>query len=104
MLNLEENNGVDKRIASFVCSIGTTVNMNGTACYESVATIFLATMSLQRSLTIGDYVIISITSTLAGVGTAGVPSSGIMMMMIVLQSVGVDPSMITYVYPLDVIL
>ncbi|CAG0917498.1 unnamed protein product [Notodromas monacha] len=104
MYCLEKNNGVDERISSFVASLGATVNMNGTACYEAVAAIYLAGMSLERSLSVGDYIIISLTATLAGVGAAAIPSAGLVTMIMVLDSIGVDSSTIAFILPVDFIL
>ena len=104
MYCLEKNNHVDERISSFVASIGSTVNMNGTACYEGIAAIFLARMTLDRALTFGDYAVISIAATMAGVGAAGIPSAGLVTMVMVLNSIGVDPLSIGLIMPVDFIL
>ncbi|MFC1752544.1 dicarboxylate/amino acid:cation symporter [Thermoproteota archaeon] len=83
----EENLGVSKSIASFVLPLGATVNMNGTALYEGVCALFVA-QAYGITLTFGNYFTIILTSTLAAVGTAGVPGAGLIMLTLVLTSVG----------------
>lgn len=83
----ERKLGVSNGIASFVLPLGATINMNGTALYQAVAVMFIAQiyaipMSLSQHLTI------VLTATLAAIGTAGVPGAGVIMLIIVLQSVG----------------
>lgn len=87
METAEEDLGVSKEVSSFVLPLGATVNMDGTALYQAVAVMFIAQiygvpMDLMAQLTI------VLTATLASIGTAGVPSAGIIMLILVLQSVG----------------
>ena len=76
--------GVHNRVASFVIPIGATINMDGTAIMQGVATIFIANF-LGVHLSMHDYLIVIMMATLASVGTAAVPSAGIFTLMMVLQ-------------------
>lgn len=100
---VEENMGVSKNVASFVLPIGATVNMDGTSLYQAVAVVFLAQMHLV-DLTLGQQLTIVLTATLASIGAAAVPSAGLVMMIIVLQSVGLNPAWIAIIFPVDRIL
>jgi Na+/H+-dicarboxylate symporter len=79
--------GVSKVTSSFVLPLGTTVNMDGTALYQGICVIFVAN-GLGYDLTTADYVTIVLTSTLASIGSAGVPGAGLIMLSLVLSSVG----------------
>ncbi len=100
---VEDNMGVSKNVASFVLPIGATVNMDGTSLYQAVAVVFLAQMHLV-DLTLGQQLTIVLTASLASIGAAAVPSAGLVMMIIVLQSVGLNPAWIAIVFPVDRIL
>jgi len=100
---VEENLGVDKKITSFVLPIGATVNMDGTCLYQAVAVVFLAQLHMI-DLTIGQQLIIVVTATLASIGSAAVPSAGLVMLIIVLDSVGLNPAWIAIIFPVDRIL
>ncbi|WP_458626503.1 dicarboxylate/amino acid:cation symporter [Winogradskyella sp. PC D3.3] len=100
---VEENLGVDKKISSFVLPIGATVNMDGTSMYQAVAVIFLAQMHMI-DLTIGQQITVVLTATLASIGSAAVPSAGLVMLIIVLSSVGLNPAWIAIIFPVDRIL
>lgn len=100
---VEENMGVSKNISSFVLPVGATVNMDGTSLYQAVAVVFLAQMHMV-DLTIAQQLTIVLTATLASIGAAAVPSAGLVMMIIVLQSVGLNPAWIAIVFPVDRIL
>jgi Na+/H+-dicarboxylate symporter len=87
METAEEQLGVSKGISSFVLPLGATVNMDGTALYQGVATVFIAQVyGVELHLT--ELLTIVLTATLASIGTAGVPSAGIIMLILVLQSIG----------------
>jgi Na+/H+-dicarboxylate symporter len=100
---LEDNVGVSKNVASFVLPIGATVNMDGTSLYQAVAVVFLAQLHMV-DLTMAQQLIIVMTATLSSIGAAAVPSAGLVMMIIVLQSVGLNPAWIAIVFPVDRIL
>ena len=100
---VEENLGVDKKITSFVLPIGATVNMDGTCLYQAVAVVFLAQLHMV-DLTLGQQLTIVLTATLASIGSAAVPSAGLVMLIIVLESVGLNPAWIAIIFPVDRIL
>lgn len=83
----EDYNQVSRKSALFVLPLGATVNMDGTALYESVAALFIAQM-LGIHLGFGEQMIVFLTATLAAVGAAGIPEAGLVTMVMVLQSVG----------------
>lgn len=95
--------GVSNNVTNFVLPIGATVNMDGTSLYQAVAVVFLAQMHLV-DLTVGQQITIVLTATLASIGSAAVPSAGLVMMIVVLQSVGLNPAWIAIVFPVDRIL
>jgi Na+/H+-dicarboxylate symporter len=84
---VEEENRISRRTTLFVIPLGATVNMNGTALYESIAAIFIAQM-IGVHLGLGDQILIFLTATLAAIGAAGIPEAGLVTMVIVLQAVG----------------
>lgn len=79
--------GVSNRIASFTIPLGSTINMDGTAIMQGVATVFIA-QAFSVELSISDYLSVILTATLASVGTAGVPGVGMIMLAMVLRQVG----------------
>ena len=97
---VERNLGVSNSVASFVVSLGATINMNGTAMYLGLATLFGAQI-FGVDLSFGDYVLISITSTLGAIGAAGIPGAGLIMMALVFGSVGVPLETIAFVAGVD---
>ena len=100
---VEQNLGINKKISSFVLPIGATVNMDGTSLYQAVAVIFLAQMHMI-DLTFQQQIVIVLTTTLASIGSAAVPSAGLVMLIIVLDSVGLNPAWIAIIFPVDRIL
>lgn len=100
---VEHNLGVDKKVSSFVLPIGATVNMDGTSLYQAVAVIFLAQMHMI-DLTLGQQLTVVLTTTLASIGSAAVPSAGLVMLIVVLNSVGLNPVWIAIIFPVDRIL
>ena len=95
--------GVRKEIASFVLPLGATINMDGTAIYQGVCAIFIAQI-FGIDLTVSQQITIILTATLASIGTAGVPGSGMIMLAMVLQSVGLPLEGIALVAGIDRIL
>ena len=88
-INMEctEKLGVKREISSFVLPLGATINMDGTAIYQGVSAVFIATC-FGIDLTPMQMLTIVLTATIASIGTAGVPGSGLVMLTMVLQSVG----------------
>jgi proton glutamate symport protein len=99
----QEKGGVSKKSAGFILPLGATVNMDGTALYESIAVIFIANLA-GVDLTIGQQVLIFLTATLASIGAAGIPGAGIVMMVIVLDTVGLPHEYISVILVVDRIL
>lgn len=97
---VENNMGVSKNVASFVLPIGATVNMDGTSLLQAVAVIFMAQLHMV-DLSFAQQLTIVLTATLASIGAAAVPSAGLIMMMIVLGSVGLNPAWIAIIFPVD---
>jgi Na+/H+-dicarboxylate symporter len=100
MRTVEHDLGVDNKISSFSVPLGATINMDGTAIMQGVATIFIAQV---YGIEIGaaGYLTVILTATLASVGTAGVPSVGLVMLAMVLQSVGVPVEGIALIIGVD---
>ncbi len=98
-----EELGVHKEVASFVLPLGATINMDGTAIYQGVCAIFIAGI-FGIDLTINQQLLIILTATLASIGTAGVPGSGVIMLTMVLQSVGLPLEGIALITGVDRIL
>lgn len=97
---VHDNLGVKEEVGSFVLPIGATVNMDGTSLYQAVAVVFLAQLH-GVDLTFTQQITIVLTATLASIGTAAVPSAGLIMLIIVLQSVGLNPAWIALIFPVD---
>src|SRR3990167_678713 len=96
----ERNLGISNSVASFVISLGATINMNGTAMYLGLATLFGAQV-FGIDLSWGDYFLISILATLGAVGAAGIPGAGLIMMALVFGAVGVPLETIAFVAGVD---
>ena len=92
--------GVKKSVASFSIPLGATINMDGTAIMQGCATYFLATF-YGIDLSLNDYITIIITATLASIGTAGIPSAGILMLSIILTEIGIPLEGITLLLGVD---
>ncbi|RPJ64664.1 MAG: dicarboxylate/amino acid:cation symporter [Acidobacteria bacterium] len=99
----EENLGVPREVNSFVLTVGATANQNGTALYEGVTVLFLAQLS-GIDLTIGQQIMVAYLAILGGIGTAGVPSGSIPFIVLVLATIGVNPSLIAIILGVDRIL
>lgn len=98
-----EEMGVDKKVSSFTIPLGATVNMDGTAIMQGVAVIFIAN-AYGINLGMSDYMTIILTATIASVGTAGIPSVGLVTLSMVLSSVGVPVEGIAMIMGIDRIL
>ena len=95
-----EHVGVDEEIASFVLPLGATINMDGTAIYQAIAAIFIAqVMGIDLSLT-GQLMIV-VTATLASIGSAAVPSAGMVMLVIVLGQAGIPEAGLALIFAVD---
>lgn len=101
-LNMEcsQKLGAKKDVASFVLPLGATINMDGTAIYQGVCAVFIASC-FGIDLTLTEMMTIVLTATLASIGTAGVPGSGMIMLAMVLQSVGLPVEGIALVAGVD---
>uniref|UniRef100_A0A486XY03 Proton/glutamate symporter n=1 Tax=Rheinheimera sp. BAL341 TaxID=1708203 RepID=A0A486XY03_9GAMM len=92
--------GVKNSIASFTVPLGATINMDGTAIMQGVATVFIAQV-FAVDLTLTDYLMVILTATLASIGTAGVPGVGLIMLAMVLQQVGLPVEGIALIIGVD---
>jgi Na+/H+-dicarboxylate symporter len=99
----EEDLGVANDVASFVLPLGATINMNGTAIYQGVSTIFIAQV-FGITLGLQDLIIVVLTATLASIGAAGVPGIGMVTLTIVLQQIGIPVEGIALVVGVERIL
>lgn len=100
MERVHEHMGVDEEVSSFVLPIGATVNMDGTSLYQGVAAIFIAqTFGLELSL--GAQLGIVLTATLASIGSAAVPSAGMIMLVIVLGAAGIPEAGLALIFAVD---
>ena len=95
-----EKLGLDKDFYSVSIPLGATINMDGTAIYQCVATIFLAACC-GMTLTVGQMVTIVVTATLASIGTAGTPGAGMIMLAMVLEAMNIPVDMIMIIYGID---
>lgn len=90
----QERLQLDKDVSRFVIPLGATINMDGTALYQGVAAVFIAQTS-GLDLTMADQMTIVMTATLASIGTAGVPGVGLIMLVVVLESIGLSAEQMT---------
>ena len=98
-----ERLGARREVSSFVLPLGATINMDGTAIYQGVCAVFIAT-AYGIDLNFGQMLTIVLTATLASIGTAGVPGAGVVMLTLVLQSVGLPVEGMALVAGIDSIL
>lgn len=100
-MNCVENNlKVDKDVAGFVLPLGATINMDGTALYEAMAALFIANL-VGIELNIVQQLIVFMMSILASIGAPGIPSAGMVTMIMVLRSVGLPAEAIAILLPID---
>lgn len=97
---VEKNLRVKPQVASFVLPIGATVNMDGTSLYQSVAVVFLAQWN-DIHLSLYHQLMIVLTALLGSVGAAAVPGAGLIMLIMMLESVGLNPAWISVIMPVD---
>ncbi|MFL0168902.1 dicarboxylate/amino acid:cation symporter [Tenacibaculum maritimum] len=88
MERVEEHIGVDKEVSSFVLPVGATINMDGTSLYQAVAAVFVMQVLWPEGLGFANQMSIVLTALLASIGSAAVPGAGMVMLVIVLESVG----------------
>ncbi len=103
MKNCQEKLGVSREVSSFVLPLGATINMDGTALYMGVCTLFIANV-FGVDLTMGQMMMVILTGTLASIGTAGVPGAGLIMLAMVLQAVGLPIEGLALVAGIDRVL
>ena len=103
MERCEEKLNISKEISSFVLPLGATINMDGTSLYQSVAAVFIA-QAFGYDLDVSSQLTIILTATLASIGSAAVPGAGMVMLVIVLSSVGIDPEGVALIFAVDRIL
>ncbi len=88
LANAQQRAGISHRVGSFVLPLGATINMDGTAIYQAVAVVYIGQLHHGFSLPLSQQIIVLFTTLLASIGTAGIPHAGLVMMVIILQSVG----------------
>ena len=103
MERCEDHLGVSEEVSSFVLPLGATINMDGTSLYQAVAAVFIA-QAFGYDLDLSQQLTIVLTSTLASIGAAAVPGAGMVMLVIVLSSIGIDPEGIALIFAADRIL
>jgi Na+/H+-dicarboxylate symporter len=87
MERVEEHLGVDKEVSGFVLPVGATVNMDGTSLYQGIAAVFIMQVIWPEGLSFTNQLVIVATALLASIGSAAVPSAGMVMLVIVLESI-----------------
>lgn len=95
-----EHLGVDEEVSSFVLPLGATVNMDGTSLYQAVAAIFIA-QAFGMELDLSTQLMIVVTATLASIGSAAVPSAGMVMLVIVLGQAGIPEAGLALIFAID---
>lgn len=95
-----DNMGANPEVSSFVLPLGATINMDGTAIYQCVATVFIASCC-GMNLTIGQMITVVVTATLASIGTAGVSGAGMIMLAMVLEAIGIPVAYIGLIVAVD---
>ncbi|XP_073673722.1 neutral amino acid transporter B(0) [Garra rufa] len=97
---VEENNGVSKHISRFILPIGATVNMDGAACFQCVAAVFIAQLN-GIPLDFVQVITILVTATASSVGAAGIPAGGVLTLAIILESVGLPTNDLSLILAVD---
>jgi len=101
MERVTDHLGVDDEVSSFVLPLGATINMDGTALYQAVAAIFIAQAMLPEPIGLEAQLMIILTTVLASIGTAAVPSAGIVMLVIVLGQAGIPEAGLALIFAID---
>lgn len=101
MERVTDHVGVDEEVSSFVLPLGATVNMDGTSLYQAVAAIFIAQAMLPEALDLKTQLMIIVTATLASIGSAAVPSAGMVMLVIVLGQAGIPEAGLALIFAMD---
>jgi Na+/H+-dicarboxylate symporter len=96
----EKNLGISEEVSSFVLPLGATINMDGTSIHQGISAVFIA-QAFGIDLTLGQQLTILLTAVLASIGAAAVPGAGIIMLIIVLESVGLDPAGLALILAVD---
>jgi len=94
MERVEEHVGVEKEVSSFVLPVGATINMDGTSLYQAVAAVFIMQVLWPEGLVFSNQLTIVLTALLASIGSAAVPGAGMVMLVIVLESIGFPPDLL----------
>ena len=97
---VEKNLGVPEEVSSFVLPLGATINMDGTSIHQGVSAVFIA-QAFGIDLTLGQQITILLTAILSSIGAAAVPGAGIIMLIIVLEAVGLDPTGLALILAVD---
>ena len=97
---VEKNLGVSEEVSSFVLPLGATINMDGTSIHQGVSAVFIA-QAFGIDLTLGQQLTILLTAVLSSIGAAAVPGAGIIMLIIVLEAVGLDPTGLALILAID---
>lgn len=100
MRDVTENLKVDRSVANFVLPVGATINMDGTALYEAMAALFIANLC-GVELSLSAQIIVALTAMLASIGAPGIPSAGMVTMIMVLQAVGLPAEAVAILIPID---
>lgn len=100
MERTEEHLGVDREVTSFVLPIGATINMDGTSLYQAIAAVFIA-QAFGMELSLAAQLGIVVTATLASIGSAAVPSAGMVMLVIVLSQAGIPEAGLALIFAVD---
>ena len=103
MKSAQKNLGVSEEVASFVLPLGATINMDGTGLYQAVAAVFIA-QTLGIPLDLPAQLTIVLMALLASIGTAAVPSAGVVMLVVILEAIGVPAAGIALILGVDRIL
>ncbi len=103
MERCEKHLGVSEEVSAFALPLGATINMDGTALYQAVAAVFISQV-IGIDLSMGDQMTIIFTALLASIGTAAVPGAGIIMLIVILESVGIPAEGIALILGVDRIL